>query len=78
MFEALSNLVKQITREPPLPPPSSRVFSKIQRIKNKTALEHLREEKAMQAVACEEETEAALEQEMKRTMSKIDELRGST
>ena len=78
MLEALSNLVRRITQEPPLPPPSSLVSSKIQRIKDKTALEHLREEKAMQAIAGEEETEAALEQEMKRTLSKIDELRGST
>ena len=78
MFEALSNLVRRITREPPLPPPPSLASSEIQRIKGKTALEHLREEKAMQVIAGEEEIGAALEQEMKRTLSKIDELRGST
>ena len=78
MFEALSNLVRRITREPPLPPPPLLASSEIQRIKGKTALEHLREEKAMQVIAGEEEIGAALEQEMKRTLSKIDELRGST
>ena len=73
LLEALSCLFTQIAREPPLP--AVDVASNIKHIKEETALEQLREEKAMKAAAGEVEVEAALGQEMSRTLSQIEALR---
>ena len=77
LLEALSSLFTQITREPPLP--AVDVSSSMNHIKEEIALEQLREEKAMKAIAKEVEVEAALEQQMSRTLSQIEAFRrGST